>query len=341
MRSRQRDFDFIIKAESESESVESLSKKVLYALTIQRLKKKKPSIWFVWGDSGEAKSSTGLHLEDFILECFELDLINYVDDVNVYTPVEYPKKIKAILEEKRLKNVHVIAMHEAREVIRASLWSTFIVQAVGDINAMSRSIKRLCIIIISQFIKDIANKIRYTINYYAESYRPITGGKAKLYISVLWKDDRDLERPKLRKRGLKGKVVLPNGRYRIWKPTYLELPLPRRDVLKEFEKSDIESKRILLSRKINKLIKEIEKETGGNENEKLDRIVDYYTRNDDLLNTIGKRTKRGFTFNKDITKMFDLSPAEKTELVNRIKMKLKQDNIIKEQEVENEQIRIN
>lgn len=338
MRFGQRDFDFIIKADSETESVDVLSKKVLYALTVHRLKRKKPSVWFVWGDSGEGKSFSGLNLEDFILECFELDLVNYVDDINVYTPIEYPKKINALLNEKRLKNVHVINVHEARELVRASLWSNFLVQAIGDINAMSRSIKPLCIIITSQFIKDIANKIRYTINYYAESYRPMNSGKAKLYISVLWKDDRDIERANLKKRSLKGKVIYPNGRYRIWRPKYLTLPLPRREVFKKFQESDLSAKKILLARKIKKLVREMEKELGVDENQKIETIVDYYTKNEDLLSTLGHRTKKGFSFNKDITKMFDLSKAEKELMISKIKDKLKQSNIVEEQEVENEPI---
>jgi len=211
--------DFVVKYDPEKETPVDLTKKILFSLIILRLRAHKPAVIFVAGESGEGKSFSTVSLEDTLLEMQGINLLDVFNDVNVYTPLEYPKKLDALLFDKRLKKVNIITMHEAREVVKAKNWRSFLTSSISDINAMSRSVKRLAIFIISQFIRDVTTDIRYTMNFYVKAVRP-RGKAARLYIFKMWKDDTDLEKPKLRKRKIMGYIVLPSGKYQKYIPKY-------------------------------------------------------------------------------------------------------------------------
>lgn len=324
--------DFIVKHDEETETVEALTEKILYSVVVNRLKAKKPLIWFIGGDSGEGKSFTILHLQQIILKLQGIDLKDVLDDVNVYTPIEYAKKLDAILgmssdkeKNKRLRKVNVIAIHEARELIKAKNWYSFLNQAVGDINAMSRSVKRLCIFVVSQFIRDIDTSIRYTLNFYSIVKRP-RNRFARLYINVIWKDDRDLEKPKLKKRRLTGFIIDKHGRRRRYSPVYLELTMLDKEILKHFEENDANAKRDILRKKLDKLIKTMELEL-NQYNSKVDSMVTFYVQNPDSLHYIGSRGKRGFKLKPEVKEMHDLTPSEIRDFQNKLNIALKEKGI--------------
>jgi hypothetical protein len=300
--------DFVIKYNPANDSMEDITERIIYAVFIKRLKARKPCIIFVGGDSGEGKSYSDIKLEEIMLKVQGLDIKNYFDDVNVYTPLEYPTKLKRILHEKSLKKVNVLCMHEAREIVKAKKWQSFLTQAVADVNAMSRSIKRLAIIITSQFIRDITNDMRYTLNYYITVRRP-KGQKARLYINVLWKDDRDLEKPKLRRRKLSGYIIYPNGKRRRYIPKYLELRKPDKDLCERFEKADYEAKAMIIRQKLNKLIEEMKTEAGVM-NQRIDGMVKWYLERPDELSSIGKRHKGNWKLKPEFRAMVGISVEE-------------------------------
>jgi ribose 1,5-bisphosphokinase PhnN len=62
-----------------------------------RLEEKKPSIIFLGGDSGEGKSMAALRILEKGQE--DIDLVNQV----IYTPYEYPSKVKNMLFNKEFK----------------------------------------------------------------------------------------------------------------------------------------------------------------------------------------------------------------------------------------------
>jgi len=326
--------DFVVRFNPSTDSPLNLTKRILYSVIIKRLKAKKPTVCFIGGDSGEGKSLSSLTLMKILLECQGLNIKDYVNDINVYTPIEYPKKIDALLninkskENERLKKVNVICVHEAREVVKAKNWYSFINTAISDVNAMSRSIKRLAIFIVSQFIRDISTDIRYTLNYYMIVRRP-KGKKARLYINVLWKDDRDLEKPKLRKRKLSGYLVYPNGKYRRFVPQYLELSQPDKELVEIFENQDREAKVSIIRRKIDKLIKEMTIDMDL-KNTKLNSMVDYYSTNTENLSLIGKQYKNKWRIKPDIRKMHDLTKKEAQDFEIQLNKKLKEKGIIED-----------
>src|SRR3990172_1749681 len=118
--------------------MEDVTKRILYSLIVKRIKHKKPCVIFISGDSGEGKSWSGISLQDIILETQGINLAEYFTDVNIFTPLEYPKKLDRLLYNKELKKVNVICLHEAREVIRAKDWRSFLTQSIADVNALSR-----------------------------------------------------------------------------------------------------------------------------------------------------------------------------------------------------------
>jgi hypothetical protein len=264
-----------------------------------------------------------------------LKLVDYLDAINVYTPLEYPTKLDALLFSKELKKVNLICMHEAREVVKAKNWQSFLTQSIADVNAMSRSVKRLCIIVISQFIRDITSDVRHTINYYIKASRP-KGRSTRLYFNVIWYDDRDLEKPKIRKRKLSGYLVYPDGRYRRFVPKYLEVSKPSKEAIERFEKSDYEAKAGIIRKKLNKLIKEMQLDiSDAKENKKIDSMVNWYMKNQENIFTIGKRYKGAWKLTPEAKQMHDLDDREAKQFEEKLNDRLKQTGALIEDGKEN------
>jgi len=323
--------DFQVYHNFKTETQEALTRKIFYNIFVKRLKGKKPVVVFISGDSGEGKSYAGLTFQEIMLEIQGIDYKpEYIDLMNCYTPLQYPEKLRQLLwpqkylENKEIakaaKKINVLAVHEARTLIKSKKWQDFTNQAVGDVNAMSRSIKRMMFIIISQFIRDINTDVRYTLNFYCSIRRPI-GKRARLYIDVMWKDDRDLEKPKLRKRKLTGIVVDENGRYRKFTPQYFELSKPRKETIERFEKEDFEAKGKIIHATMEKMIKEMKMEANVG-NKRVDAMVDWYSKNVDQISLIGKRNKRGWSFKKEVKDMHDLTKEEFSEFKAKMESKL-------------------
>lgn len=319
-------YDFAVRYNPETDSEFDIFKRIVNVTIIKRLYSKKPTICFLGGDSGEGKSMTALYLQWVISVIQNINLHKHVNDMNVYTPLEYPQKLERLLFNKDLKNINVLCMHEAREVVKAKNWNSFLNTAIADVNAMSRSVKRLVIMVVSQFIRDISKDIRYTLNYYMTITRNY-GEPARLNWQVLYKDDKDLENPQLRKRKLRGYLILPDGRYVGYSPAYFNIDLPPKDIIKEFEKSDLQSKKDIIRGKLNKLINEMELEQKA-ENSKIIGMVDYYTKNLELLGTIGKRNRIGnYNVTSEFQKLHDLTPQERKKFQTMLNDKLKKLNV--------------
>lgn len=297
--------DFVVKYNPETDTPLVIAERILYSIFVKRLKAHKPCVIFMSGGSGEGKSISTLAFEDIILRIQNVDLKQYVNDVNVYTPLEYPKKLKRLLFEKELKKVNIIAIHEAREVVKAKLWHSFLNQSISDINAMSRAVKRMITIVVSQSIRDISTDIRFTLNYYCIVRRP-KRQPARVKIKVLWLDDSDLEKPKLKARNISGYLVYPDGSYQHYCPPYIEIKPPDKVIVDEFEKNDFESKSNILKGKIDKLIKVMEKDMNV-ENKKVDTMADWYADHPESLYLIGKYVRNKFRLKKEFKSMHDMS----------------------------------
>jgi len=300
--------DFAVRYDPDKDTPEDLTKKILYSIWIKPIKGKKPRVVFVGGDSGEGKSYTVLRLQEILLEMQGLKLIDYLKDINVITPLEYTQKFDNLIHDKNLKKINIIAMHEAREVVKAKLWHGFLAQAISDVNAMSRSIKRFLTFIVSQFIRDITTDIRYTLNYYCIVRRPLSK-RARLYINVMWKDDRDLEKPKLRKRKLSGYLIDKQNRYRRFVPQYLEVARPSKEVRELFDTIDTEAKRFIIRQKLDRLAREIKADIGEKSN-KVSNMVTWYIKHTENIPLIGKQRRGNWRVSRQFKEMHELNEGE-------------------------------
>lgn len=324
--------DFCISIEKD-EDIGTITEKIIYSLMIRRIKHHKPCIVFIGGDSGEGKSLSALSIQCILAKLQGIDMKenNFVavDMTNVYTPLEYPEKIDKLLNDKQYKKLNWLCVHEAREVVRAKNWHSFLTQSIADVNAMSRAIKPMCIMVISQFIRDITSDIRFTLTYYITVQRPL-GGNARLFIRRIWKDDRDLERPILRSRNIRGYLRTPDGKFKFYSPKYLELAIPDREIMHKFQDSDREAKREIMQKKMKKLIDEMKMDAGIEVN-KLASLVEWYTKSPDLLSQIGKRYKDRWILKKEFVEVLGLNEKElKTfaqKINERIKERVKEDGV--------------
>ena len=321
--------DFVVKYDPAKDTTKDITERILYSLFVKRLKQKKPAVTFLSGDSGEGKSYGAIAFMDVLLKVQGLDLKDYFKDVNVMVPLEYPKKLDALLFKKELKKVNFLCMHEAREIIKSKMWRSFLAQSVADCNAMSRQIKPLGIFIISQFIRDITTDVRYTLNFYIKMRRP-RGKPARAYISIVWKDDSDLEKPKLRKRRIMGYLQYPNGRRQKYIPQYLEILHPRKELTELFEKMDYEAKATIIRGKLNKQLKEMQEDLGDIGN-KVDTMVEWYTTHIESLQLIGKRHAGKLRVSPDFRAMHDLSEIEVKQFETKINEALKKKGFIPEE----------
>ena len=318
--------DFVVKYDPSIDDIDLLTKRVLVNVLLRPLKFHFPAVIFIGGDSGHGKSLSVIKIQEILLDSIGLKLIDYLHDCNIYTPFEYPKKIEKMLYDKSMRKIKLIAFHEAREIIKAKAWASFLAQAVADVNAESRSVKPMVTFIISQFIRDITTDMRYTLKYYCTADRPL-GGHTKLKIMRMWKDDRDLEKPKLRKARLKGVLIYPNGKRRVWYPKYLELALPSKEVVEAFEKADTEAKSSILKAKLKKLMKEMQEELDV-ETDKVPAMVEFYLRNPDKLELVGHYVRGKFKVKPDIMTMHDLSKEEAVSFGLLLTKSLKEKGII-------------
>lgn len=316
--------DFVIKHDLEHDNPDDLAQKIFNSIIIKRLKARKPVVCFVGGMSGDGKSWTTLAIQDALMQMQGIDIAPYINQINVYHPLQYPEKKKNILFSKELKKINIMALHEGRLVIRAKHWQSFQAQAVADINALSRSVKRLCVMLVSQNISDITKDVRRTLNFYMTCSRyNQSGAKVHLRISKVYFDDRDIEQVHIRKTKIKGFLVDRKGKYNFYCPDYIEIARPRKELTDAFEKGDTDAKINILDVTLNRLFDEMKKEIGVKD-DKIQRIADFYGKKPEVLHTIGKRRKDKFTVKKEFAEMVGIKKEEIKEFEKELNKKLKE-----------------
>jgi len=311
-------------------------------LFINRIEHHKPTVLLLTGDSGEGKSYTGVKILQIVNNYYGVNTLDHLEDQIVYTPLEYSKKIKAILYEPRLKDCRCLMLDEARELVSAHLWYSFVNQCISDVAALHRTIKPLVFIVICQFIKDIDPSTRRTVQYYLNCMRPLNKPHVNVFISRLWKDERDLENPKIRRRNIRGYYYVGNNqtpgcKFTKFYPTYLSVSLPEKEVYKEYERINYERKSEIMHRKLEALLSIIEKEM-GTKSTKVDSIVNYFLQHPELLDLIESRrrgSKGTVVMKAEFRSMFDLNPVEIKDFQRALHLRLEQSDLVqKEKELE-------
>lgn len=327
-------YDFYVDYDPETETEHDLTFKIFRYLFLRRIKAKKPCIVGVFGKSSEGKSETTLGVMDDLLNCQGIEIEPYLENINIFTPFEYATKTKNFYFNKDIKKVNVLALQEARNVARASQWQTFLSECVNDINNQSRKIKPTCMFIISQWIKDITKNTRFTLDYYIEAYRPI-GYNVQWSVYVTWTDNKDIERPVLRKRKVRGVIRYPDGTRRVIFPTYFEMPRARTELVKKFEEMDFNAKEDILRRKLEKLVEEMETEQGI-KNSRVKVIVEHFLEHGKEVGIHGKLGKRGYKLSKESQLMYGMVDSEVKEFEKTLYEKMKSKGMLGEREDDKE-----
>lgn len=304
--------DCVVEYNPQEETIYDLSLKVLKHLFLKRLQYKKPVILGVFGKSGEGKSESTASLIEELMKVQGLDLKEYFDIINAFTPLQYSKKLNAIMFDKKYKDVKSIIIHEAREVIKAKHWYSFINVAISDINAMARSVKRVMTVIISQCLMDIDKSMRSTLTHYAKIERPNNPDlNAKMYLRIVYEDDTYMERPVLRRRKPRIRIIYPNKKTRIWIPNYIEIPRASKEIAKMLQEKDNEAKAPLLKKKLNQIQEEIKKEYGDDSvTTTRKNLVDFYTSDTQKFQQILKKNNKGWAVDKVFLSVLGIKKEE-------------------------------
>lgn len=293
--------------------MEDITRKILRSIFIKRLEARKPVILGIFAKSGEGKSFTGLRIYELLMEMQRLDPIQFYDVTNITSPDQYADRVNKLLNEKKYpeyRRINILVVHEGRLLVRAKKWYEESVQAVSDINALSRQIKPLMIIIISQFLSDISKDIRLTMTHYAKVRRANTfGSHGHLLINTIEEDDYDIQRPKIIKRGLEGYLVYPDGSYRLYRPSYFEVNPPSKGLQELFMKSDTESKLNMLLDKLEQLGRSFVVNTDAKA-QRVQMLFDFYKKNPELLMDFATKTKRGIKISGEFLKVHQVSNEE-------------------------------
>lgn len=324
--------DFVVYHDFDSEPAELLTEKVLYSLFVKRLKANKPVIGAVIAKSGEGKSWGLNKLFEVLMRIQGVDLLeneDFFEVGSITNPLQYSPKIDKILRDKHYKKLNVVNIHDAGMLTEGN-WQSFLNLVISDVNNLSRKIKPMALFYLGQYIKTIGPKVRPTLTHYITFTRPLSG-PSRMRIEIIWNDERDIEKPKLRKRAVSGFVVDPrDGSYQRFTPSYFEVSKPSKRIIELFDVLDYEGKEIFLKSKLDKLMGSLKAEI-GDPGERVGVLVDHYAKNPDLLSSIARRGKRGWKMTKNFRDLHDLTVAEERLFQKKINESFKKDGFMAEE----------
>jgi len=327
--------DFVVHWNSKTESQDVLVERILYSLFVKRIKRNKPVIAAVIAKSGEGKSWGLNKLFEILMRIQGVDLQKnkeFFECACITNPLQYSEKMNLILKDKRYKKLNVVNVHEAKMLIDQGNWQAFINLAVADVNSMARKLKPLAMFYAAQYIKDIGSKVRPTLTHYITFSRPLKGN-SRMRIEIVWNDEKDLEKPRLRKRAVSGFIVdeADNNSYQRFTPSYFEMTPPSKYLIDLFDRLDYEGKEIFLKSKLDKLMSSIKADL-GNVSDRVNVLVDWYKESPDLVSSVARRGKRGWKLNQNFRKLHDLTIAEERLFQKKLNDSFKDGGFIKDEE---------
>ena len=193
----------------------------------------------------------------------------------MYNPTEFPEKERALLEDERLKNIDIMIIDEARLVVKPKNWHDFLNQAIADIFALQRRVKRLFLIIVTQDLDDIDKDVRRLVTYWGECYRPLHG-PAQLHLSRFYKDTRNPSKIELKKRTLRGIIEQPDGRHKLDFPSEFIFKMPSKAVWKIYDAENFKSKGKIIHKRLNALIAKMKKEAGVEDKDRGEMLIKHF-----------------------------------------------------------------
>lgn len=304
-------------------NIQATTAKIFYNLFVKKIKADMPCVILVTGKSGRGKSSVALHLSDILFKQEGLDFAKYVDKSVVGSIKDFGPKTKAILHEKELKDCFVLIIDEARATVNSSDWASLINRTVAMVNALSRAVKPLMIIIVAQSLKDIDRATRDTIDYYIKVTRNYSQ-PAKIKIYEFYVNDKDVDKPKTKKKLVKGLITQGEKKDTI-ELTKIEFPRVRDEVWIPYKQAMIESKNALLEAEFDKLSAALIDKNEDSHKQRVDNLVGFLWSNKYLLNNFAKFSRKQWTLKKEFVDNFMVNDSEKKEIERRLKTKVSED----------------
>lgn len=295
---------------------------ILYDCFIERrLNQDKPCVIAIDGGSGEGKSETGLKIADVILKRQGIDLLEMMDYIEVFTPFEYATKLNNILFSKdpKLKKLNVFIIDEARIALDSDKWRDFVQQAIDDVQALSRGVKPMVFIFITNTLKSIQSSSRYTINYEIEVSRS-PNNKADARIFRFGFDNRDPDKIKFIKSTMMGLIEKDGVRYKVY-PSKISMRRARPEVVEKYKELANKAKTNILQKKMELMQKRLEKETGYGIS-RIEAMVLYYSEHRDELQKVLMKGRKRLTLQTDFVKAHDLTNTQVKEFLVRMEKKV-------------------
>lgn len=313
-------YDYVVHQKDEQTKITTIDR-LEYAF-LERNRCKKNTLVVHTGLSSEGKSTASLNIVDKILEKNGYNFLDYMDDIIVYTPFEFPQKFNNILYEERLKNIPFLVVDDARFVISAKKWQSFLNQAISEVLSVSRAKKALTIFFNTQFLKDLDKDIRLLLNFWGECTRPLHQ-PTKVKYTTFYHDTRDPENIKVRKRKMKGLLVLADGRRIVDMPSNFIFSKLRPELLHLYEKKSFEAKGTLIKKRTEAMLEEMKKELGLSN--RIDALVEFYSKPEraEELTLFFDYKYRKVRVKEEAYNILGLTSEEAQEFQRRVESKLK------------------
>lgn len=299
------------------------TKRIIHALIVNRVKKNKPCVICIVGKSGEGKSNAGLFISDATYELENLDFAEYVDKTVIMSALDFGNKTRDILRSKELKKAFIIMIDEAKATVNSQDWATAVNRTIAMVNSLSRAIKPMAIIIVAQSLKDIDRATRETIDYYIKVTRDDEGGHAKIY--EFWVDDRDLDRPKTKKRIVSGMIEDQQGNVQPYQLNQITFGKVRKEVWNVYNAIMYEAKDKLIEAEFENLDRYLQDKYSNKEVERVIKIAEYLQQNPDQINEYGTFKHKKWKLNDEFKLHFNLSDLQVKELQKNLTKHLRGD----------------
>jgi adenylate kinase family enzyme len=304
-------------------SLEKTMKRIFHNLIVSTIKDDKPCVILITGKSGTGKSSVALSIADDIYGEEQLDFLPYVQQSVVMEITEFGDKVKAVLYEKELKKCFLVILDEARKTVNKDDWRSVVNRTVAMVNALSREVKPLAIIIITQSLRDIDINTRDTIDYYVKCKRSLRHPtEASFY--EFWVDDSNVDKPKMKKKIVMGNI-LEAGKARTVKLYNVEFHKPREEIWKAYKGFSYDSKTKMLEQEFNNLANALKSKYNDSSIKRTQELAQYLHTRKDLLNDFAQFKRKRWQLTPEFCTNFNVSVFEKKEIEKLLLEKNKDD----------------
>lgn len=293
-------------------TLEATMSKIFHNLIVSTIKDDKPCVMLVTGKSGTGKSSIGLTITDGLYREEGMDFAQYVKQTVVMEITEFGTKVKAVLFEKDLKKCFVIIIDEARKTVSKDDWRSIVNRAVSMVNALSREVKPLAIIIITQSLRDIDTNTKDTIDYYVKCKRSLRHPTEATFYEF-WVDDHNLDKPKLKKKIVKG-VIIDGNKSRKVALYNVEFHRPRPEVWAAYKSISYDSKTKMLEQEFDTLAKSLASKYNVEALNRIEALANTLVSKPEMLRNFGIYKRKHWILNDDFCTTFDVTKDEKKQV---------------------------